>query len=315
MVAPGRVRRSPVPAIVVGAVGLLVIGAGQLAPNRHAMEAALTDRSVRALQAGGVTGADVTFTGRDGVVRVAAADAERAAAIVRGQKGVRTAEVLVPRTPAPERPGAVPPDAAAPTGPPATSGADQSLAAGIPAAKPSAATPSAATPSAATPSAAAPSDAALPSATPSAGAPSDAALSGAAPSGGAPSGGAPSGVVESRVVQEELGALPPITFLAGSGTLTPAGQVAVQEAAVTLKTAPELPVRVEGHTDDDGPVGANLELSRARARTVLKTLRMYGVPAARMSAEGYGASRPKVPGAGPESRAANRRVEIVVGAG
>jgi outer membrane protein OmpA-like peptidoglycan-associated protein len=69
-------------------------------------------------------------------------------------------------------------------------------------------------------------------------------------------------------------------------------------------------VRIEGHTDSD-PIKqskwkSNDALSEARARAVEKYLVSQGVSAGRVSALGYGSSKPK------GSKAASRRVEIVV---
>lgn len=241
MVGPGRVRRSPVPAIVVGVVGLLAVGFGQSVPNRHAMERDLTERSERALQAAGISRAQVSFVGRDGVVRVArAADADRAIAVVRAQEGVRVADVVVP----PDVPGNTTRDAAA-------QAASQVM--------------------------------------------DDRTVAEHAPE-----------------VQRRLVDLPRITFLTGNATLTPEGQVAVAEAATVLKETPALRVRVEGHTDSIGSDESNLVLSRARVQTVVAMLQMMGVDGGRLTPDGFGESRPKVPDDSPEHQAVNRRVEFIV---
>lgn len=119
MTGPLRARRNPVPAVVLAVIGLLVIGVAQGVPNRHSIERSLTSRSTRALQAAGLP-AEVTFTGRDGVVRVAAADADQARKIVLTQEGVRVVHVVTPAGPDPAGPGPATPDPAVPD--PAASG-------------------------------------------------------------------------------------------------------------------------------------------------------------------------------------------------
>jgi outer membrane protein OmpA-like peptidoglycan-associated protein len=80
----------------VGIAGFVVLFILQGIPNRHAIEADLTDRSTRALRAAGLSTVDVSFVGRDGTVRArTAADAHRALAIVRAQEGVRVADAIV----------------------------------------------------------------------------------------------------------------------------------------------------------------------------------------------------------------------------
>jgi outer membrane protein OmpA-like peptidoglycan-associated protein len=69
-------------------------------------------------------------------------------------------------------------------------------------------------------------------------------------------------------------------------------------------------VRVEGHTDDVGPDAFNAPLSRLRAESVLEALVGFGVPRARLATDGFGATRPRAPGATPDARRENRRVEL-----
>jgi outer membrane protein OmpA-like peptidoglycan-associated protein len=69
-------------------------------------------------------------------------------------------------------------------------------------------------------------------------------------------------------------------------------------------------VRVEGHTDASGGRARNVELSRRRARAVVRWLSEHGVPAERLESEGYGPDRPIAENATPEGRARNRRVEF-----
>ena len=98
MAAPARGLLVPV---LVGVVGLAAISLGQDVSNRHGIEGDLGERSRHALQAAGIEGAQVSFVGRDGTVRVAsAADGDRALSIVRGVNGVRVARVEVPGGPA-----------------------------------------------------------------------------------------------------------------------------------------------------------------------------------------------------------------------
>ena len=76
-------------------------------------------------------------------------------------------------------------------------------------------------------------------------------------------------------------------------------------------------IRIEGHTDDT-PIhtaryGSNWELSTARASAVVAFLiETHGFGPQRLSAAGYGEFHPRVPNDSPETRARNRRVDIVV---
>jgi OOP family OmpA-OmpF porin len=70
-------------------------------------------------------------------------------------------------------------------------------------------------------------------------------------------------------------------------------------------------VIVEGHTDGSGSADANLELSRARARSVRDYLIASGrVLPARVTSEGYGETRPIASNDTNEGRARNRRIDV-----
>lgn len=108
--------RNPLIGVTVGVVGLVAVYLGQDIPNRHHIEHELTQRSQSALVAGGIQGARVSFTGRDGTVYVlTAADLSRAKAIVLAQNGVRVVTVIAPGVSA----GQQPTPTQAPTEPPA----------------------------------------------------------------------------------------------------------------------------------------------------------------------------------------------------
>jgi outer membrane protein OmpA-like peptidoglycan-associated protein len=71
-------------------------------------------------------------------------------------------------------------------------------------------------------------------------------------------------------------------------------------------------IRIEGHTDNRGQADRNLELSKARANSVMGYLIKQGIDPARLQAEGYGASQPLVPNLTPANRAKNRRVAFKI---
>jgi outer membrane protein OmpA-like peptidoglycan-associated protein len=101
--------------------------------------------------------------------------------------------------------------------------------------------------------------------------------------------------------------------------LFPVGESSLQEEekrqldaiADYLKAHPELSVRVEGHTDSTGPEELNLSLSQQRADMVREYLIQRGVAGSRLTAKGYGSSRPVADNSTPEGQRENRRVEFV----
>ena len=79
-----------------------------------------------------------------------------------------------------------------------------------------------------------------------------------------------------------------------------------------LQRHPELKVELAGHTDNVGNEKYNLQLSDDRANVVREALISNGIEASRLTAKGYGASKPIVPNDSDEHRAINRRTEMII---
>ena len=106
--------------------------------------------------------------------------------------------------------------------------------------------------------------------------------------------------------------LPDILFDVNKAELKPEAQLVVSKLAGILLMMPELRIRTEGHTDASGSEGYNQQLSERRAETVKALLIGQGVNPARVSALGYGESKPIADNGTAEGRKANRRVEVVI---
>jgi outer membrane protein OmpA-like peptidoglycan-associated protein len=107
-----------------------------------------------------------------------------------------------------------------------------------------------------------------------------------------------------------------ILFDVGRSALKAGSQASIERIAAVLTQYPQHQIVVEGHTDATGSDELNLQLSRDRASAVRSALVAGGVDASKISAEGYGESRPVASNDNAEGRQQNRRVEIViVGAG
>jgi outer membrane protein OmpA-like peptidoglycan-associated protein len=84
------------------------------------------------------------------------------------------------------------------------------------------------------------------------------------------------------------------------------------EIAKALTDNPTWNLSVDGHTDNIGGDVPNLDLSKRRAAAVRQALvTRYKATAARLTTDGFGASRPKDTNATLEGRARNRRVELI----
>jgi outer membrane protein OmpA-like peptidoglycan-associated protein len=103
-----------------------------------------------------------------------------------------------------------------------------------------------------------------------------------------------------------------IRFATSSDALLGESTPTLKEIAAMLKAHPQLALTIEGHTDSAGSAAANQRLSEQRAAAVKAALvSSYGVDAARLTTQGFGASKPVMPNSTDEGRAANRRVELV----
>lgn len=74
---------------------------------------------------------------------------------------------------------------------------------------------------------------------------------------------------------------------------------------------PELRVRVEGNTDDRGGREYNLALGERRAYAVKAAMQLLGARDDQIETVSYGEEKPRDPGTDEESRAHNRRADIV----
>jgi outer membrane protein OmpA-like peptidoglycan-associated protein len=106
-------------------------------------------------------------------------------------------------------------------------------------------------------------------------------------------------------------ALYAIEFDLDSDAIRPSSDPQIAEIAAYLKKDASARVMVVGHTDTTGAFDYNRGLSERRAAAVVKRLTAAGVAAGRLTAFGAGPAAPVASNRTEESRAKNRRVEIV----
>lgn len=94
--------------------------------------------------------------------------------------------------------------------------------------------------------------------------------------------------------------------------LKPQSTVELDKLADFLKKNTKLAIEIGGHTDNDGDDARNMALSDNRAKAVMSYLVSKGIDAARITAKGYGETKPLVANDTPDNKAQNRRVEFMV---
>ncbi len=101
-----------------------------------------------------------------------------------------------------------------------------------------------------------------------------------------------------------------IQFSSGQAVILPESQAALSEIVAMMKNAQTLALRVEGHTDNVGDSASNVALSKARAEAVVQALADAGIDVGRLTAAGFGESRPIGDNGTEAGRRQNRRVEL-----
>lgn len=103
-----------------------------------------------------------------------------------------------------------------------------------------------------------------------------------------------------------------ILFEVGQASLTDNLRTNLDRIVAVLKQSAADKIVIEGHTDNTGSDDSNRALSEARAKAVMKYFVSKGIPSVRLSAKGYGASRPVAGNDTDDGRRQNRRVDLVI---
>jgi len=101
-----------------------------------------------------------------------------------------------------------------------------------------------------------------------------------------------------------------IRFDFNKADIKPEFDADLDEVVTVMKNNPLLNILIEGHTDSIGTEQYNQSLSERRAGSVKEYFVMKGIASQRMTAMGFGESRPIASNETEEGRAKNRRVQI-----
>lgn len=103
-----------------------------------------------------------------------------------------------------------------------------------------------------------------------------------------------------------------ILFDFDKANIKPESKAQLDEIAALLKADAKLKLLVAGHTDNQGGIAYNVDLSKRRADAVVTALtQQYGIAANRLLAQGMGSAAPIASNDTEQGRAKNRRVELV----
>lgn len=105
-----------------------------------------------------------------------------------------------------------------------------------------------------------------------------------------------------------------LNFKTGSAELTDESRQQVQNIAAILKAFPNTKIKIGGYTDRSGDSLANIQLSQARADTVLASLKQLNTDERQLQgAEGYGSRFAKAAATAPdEERRMDRHISVSV---
>lgn len=104
------------------------------------------------------------------------------------------------------------------------------------------------------------------------------------------------------------------TFRSGQDIIQNIEPSVIEKIIQEISSSPDSRISIEGHTDNT-PIlraGGNMDLSLQRAKSIANILISRGIPADRISIQGFGDMRPIDTNKTEEGRLRNRRVEVIL---
>ena len=107
-----------------------------------------------------------------------------------------------------------------------------------------------------------------------------------------------------------------LNFASNSAKLGTTDAALLAKVQSAIEVFPQSALAIEGHTDATGEAGRNMALSEERAQAVKAHMTdVMRIPAFRISATGFGDTRPIASNKTGEGRARNRRIDLIIDTG
>jgi len=103
-----------------------------------------------------------------------------------------------------------------------------------------------------------------------------------------------------------------VYFYFGQTILKPESSGSLDKIVEFIKANPTIALEIDGHTDDEGADDYNLTLSQGRAEAVVQYLIKVGVEPSRLTAKGFGETKPIDKAKTKAAKSRNRRVEFTI---
>ena len=116
--------------------------------------------------------------------------------------------------------------------------------------------------------------------------------------------------IKKEIIEKVNYAARRIQFAYTKATLVGSSYKVLDEVAKILNDNPELNLSVEGHTSNAGVPEMNMKLSQKRADNTKAYLVLKGINSKRLTAKGFGQTKPLNNGSTEAEKAKNRRVEL-----
>ncbi|MEM9545957.1 MAG: OmpA family protein [Bacteroidota bacterium] len=103
-----------------------------------------------------------------------------------------------------------------------------------------------------------------------------------------------------------------LTFETGSAKISGGSASEIDNLAAILRAYPNVNIKINGYTDNQGNEAKNKALSEARALAVKARLMGQNISESRIKTEGFGAANPIASNDTEEGRQKNRRIEVTI---